>query len=207
MTFEEKLISEENSSGKSTKVDLPILSFATQEEFESWQMLNHTDMKGIWVRFYKKNSGIKSIVYAEALDVALCYGWIDGQLKKYDEASYIQKFTPRRKKSMWSIRNQEHVARLAKEGKMKPSGLMEVERAKADGRWDKAYNSPSNMEVPEDFIQLLSQHPKAFLFFESLNKTNRYTIGYRLQTAKTSETREKRLKEILAMLEKEQKFH
>ena len=156
---------------------------------------------------FKKNSGIKSIVYAEALDVALCYGWIDGLVNKYDEVSYIQKFTPRRAKSMWSIRNQEHVARLAKEGKMKPSGLMEVERAKADGRWDKAYNSPSNMEVPKDFIQLLSQHPKAFLFFESLNKTNRYTIGYRLQTAKTSETREKRLKEILAMLEKEQKFH
>ena len=207
MAFEEKRISEEKNSGKSTKVDLPVLSFATQEEFESWQMHNHTDMNGIWVRFYKKNSGIKTIVYDEALDVALCYGWIDGQLKKYDENSYLQKFTPRRNKSMWSKRNREHVERLQKENRMKPSGIREVEKAKADGRWEKAYDSPGNMTAPEDFIQLLSQNLKAFQFFESLNKTNKYTIGWRLQTAKNPETRETRLKEMLAMMEKEQKFH
>ena len=207
MSFGENQISEENILGKSLKVDLPVLSFSTQNEFESWQEQNHTDMNGIWVRFYKKNSGIKTIVYDEALDVALCYGWIDGQVKKFDEISYLQKFTPRRPKSMWSKRNSEHVERLEKSGKMKPSGILEVERAKADRRWEKAYDSPGKMVVPNDFIQELSKNEKAFQFFESLNKTNKYTIGWKLQTAKNKELRQKRIKEILAMMEKEQKFH
>jgi uncharacterized protein YdeI (YjbR/CyaY-like superfamily) len=207
MSFEEKRIKAENKPPKSTTVDLPILSFTTQNEFENWEEQNHTVLNGIWVRFYKKNSGVKTVTYDEALDVALCFGWIDGQVKRYDEISYIQKFTPRRAKSMWSKRNREHVERLDKAEKMKPSGILEVEKAKADGRWEKAYDSPGNMVVPDDFIQELSKNEKAFQFFESLNKTNKYTIGWRLQTAINIETREKRLKEIVAMMEKEQKFH
>jgi uncharacterized protein YdeI (YjbR/CyaY-like superfamily) len=199
MTNENKLLSE--------KPDLRILSFASQLEFESWLEQNHTETNGIWLRFYKKNSGIETINYDEALDVALCYGWIDGQVKKYDEHSYLQKFTPRRANSMWSKRNKEHVARLEKEGKMKPSGIKEVEKAKTDGRWEKAYDSPGSMVVPDDFILELVKNKKALEFFESLNKTNKYTIGWRLQTAKNEATREKRLKEILMMMENEKKFH
>ena len=151
--------------------DLQILSFNSSVEFENWLELNIINTKGIWVRFFKKNSGIASITYAEALDVALCYGWIDGLLKKHDENSYLQKFTPRRPKSMWSKRNVEHITRLETEGRMKPSGIIEVEKAKRDGRWERAYDSPGKMVVPVDFIELLSKNKKAFEFFESLNKT------------------------------------
>ena len=207
MEFEEKRISEEKNSGKSTKVDLPVLSFATQEEFVSWQMHNHTDMNGIWVRFYKKNSGIKTIVYDEALDVALCYGWIDGQLKKYDETSYIQRFTPRRAKSIWSKRNVGKVENLIQDGKMKPSGLKEFEAAKADGRYESSYDSQGNMIIPTDFLTEIEKNKKAHEFFKTLNKTNLYAIGWRLQTATNPQIRIKRINELIEKLEKEQKFH
>ncbi|MDD4969438.1 MAG: YdeI/OmpD-associated family protein [Paludibacter sp.] len=189
------------------KTDFQILSFDSEEAFESWLDQNHSVAKGIWLRFYKKGSGIPSIVYKEALNVALCYGWIDSQLDKANEASYLQKFTPRRTKSLWSKRNIENVLRLEEEGRMRPSGMVEVEKAKSDGRWEKAYDSPGNMEVPDDFMQELSKNKKAFAFFESLNKTNKYAIGWRIQTAKTDEIRSKRIKDILFMMEKEEKFH
>jgi uncharacterized protein YdeI (YjbR/CyaY-like superfamily) len=192
---------------KEEKKDFEIISFESQQDFENWLEQNHNIVNGIWIQFYKKNSGVKTVVYPDALDIALCYGWIDGQLKKYDEASYIQKFTPRRTKSMWSTRNKDHITRLQNECRMKPSGTMEVERAKADGRWDRAYDSSSNMKIPNDFIQQLSLNKKAFEFFNKLSNTNKYAIGYRLQTAKRPETREKRMKEILSMLENEKKFH
>jgi len=187
--------------------DLQILSFNSSVEFENWLELNIINTKGIWVRFFKKNSGIPTITYAEALDVALCYGWIDGQVKKHDENSYLQKFTPRRPKSMWSKRNVEHITRLETEGRMKSSGIIEVEKAKRDGRWERAYDSPGKMVVPVDFIELLSKNKKAFEFFESLNKTNKYSIGWRLQTAKTPETRQKRIMEIINIMEKGEQFH
>jgi len=189
------------------KSKLQIISFASQNRFESWLEENNSLNEGIWVRFYKKNSLVNSLKYQEALDVALCYGWIDGQVKKYDDLSYIQKFTPRRSKSMWSKRNKDHVSRLENENRMKPSGIREVEKAKNDGRWDKAYDSPGKMIVPDDFILELSKNKKALEFFESLNKTNKYTIGWRLQTAKNAEARGKRMKEILSMMEKGEKFH
>lgn len=189
------------------KTDLQIISFASQKEFEIWQEENHDITEGIWIRFYKKKSGVATIVYDEALDVALCYGWIDGQLKKHDENSYLQKFTPRRPKSMWSKRNKDHVLRLEKEGRMKPSGVKEVEDAKKDGRWERAYDSPGNMTVPEDFMIELSKNKKTLEFFESLNKANKYTIGWRLQTAKNNETRGMRMFEILSMMENGLKFH
>ena len=189
------------------KSELQIISFVSQNRFESWLEENNSLNEGIWVRFYKKNSLVNSLKYLEALDVALCYGWIDGQVKKYDDLSYIQKFTPRRSKSMWSKRNKDHVSRLENENRMKPSGIREVEKAKNDGRWDKAYDSPGKMIVPDDFILELSKNKKALEFFESLNKTNKYTIGWRLQTAKNAEARGKRMKEILSMMEKGEKFH
>lgn len=158
-------------------------------------------------RFLKKNSGVATVTYDEALDIALCYGWIDGQKEKYDENSWLQKFTPRRSKSIWSKRNREHIARLISAGRMKPSGLKEVEAAKADGRWDNAYESPKNMQIPSYFLKELKKNEKAYEFFKSLNKTNTYAIAWRLQTTKKPETREKRMKQLLEMMATGKKLH
>ena len=147
------------------------------------------------------------MTYAEALDEALCYGWIDGQLDKYDEKSWLRKFTPRRPKSVWSKRNIAHIDRMTRAGKMKSAGRKEVEAAKADGRWKRAYDSPSAMQIPADFLKALSQDKKAKAFFATLNKANTYAIAWRLQTAKRPETRAKRLQAILAKLKKGEKFH
>ncbi len=195
------------NKNKEVKPEPPILSFNNTKELTAWMAKQHKVSNGIWIRLFKKNSGMDTITYAEALDVALCYGWIDGQKKTYDEESWIQKFTPRRPKSLWSKRNQEHVARLIKSGRMKAAGLQQVEAAKADGRWEQAYDSSSNMEVPEDFLKKLAKHKKAETFFKTLNKTNTYAIVWRLQTAKKPETREKRMTAILEMLKKGEKFH
>lgn len=191
----------------SNKPELYILSFHASKEFEKWLSKNHSVSNGIWLKFLKKYSGEKTITYAEALDCALCYGWIDGQAKKFDDTSWIQKFTPRRKKSIWSKRNTENVARLIKEKRMKQSGLKEIEAAKKDGRWEAAYDSPSNMSVPADFLKELSKNKKAKEFFDALNKSNTYAIAWRLQTAKKPETREKRMKQMLEMLKKGKKLH
>ncbi|CAN5316300.1 YdeI/OmpD-associated family protein [soil metagenome] len=189
------------------KKDFEILSFKTAKAFEKWLAKNHAMTDGIWIKFFKKDSGEKTLTYKEALDEALCYGWIDGQANKYDDASWIQKFTPRRTRSIWSKRNTEYIERLTKLGKIKQAGLAEVERAKADGRWEKAYDKPSDMTIPGDFLKKLSKDKKAKSFFESLNKTNKYAITWRLQTAKKPETREKRMNLILEMLSKGEKFH
>jgi len=189
------------------KKELQVISFKTQKEFGTWLDKQHGLQEGIWLRYFKKDSKIKTITYAEALDVALCYGWIDGQAKKYDEDSWLQKFTPRRQRSVWSKRNIENVERLIKEGRMKPAGIKEIERAKQDGRWDNAYDSPSKMEIPADFLQELKKDAKAEKFFATLNKSNKYAITWRLQTAKKEETRQRRLKKIMEMLSKGEKFH
>jgi uncharacterized protein YdeI (YjbR/CyaY-like superfamily) len=197
----------ENKIAKTDKTDFPVLFFESQEEWRTWLEKNYISANGVWLRFYKKGSGITSLNYAGALDEALCYGWIDGQSKTFDEKSYLQKFTQRRARSIWSKRNIEHIARLTKDGKMKPSGLKAAEAAKADGRWDMAYDSPGNMSIPEDFLLELSKDKKAFAFFETLNKANTYAISWRLQTAKKPETREKRMKIILGMLSRGERFH
>jgi len=202
-----KLVVHKSFYTMKTKKDQPILSFQTQKKWRDWLHKNHKKSSGIWLRIYKKDSGVKTVTYAQALDEALCYGWIDGQRNKYDEQSYLQKFTPRRKKSIWSKRNTEHIERLTKEGKMHPAGLAEVEAAKADGRWEKAYDSPAAMDIPDDFLKALEKKPKAHAFFKTLNKTNLYSIAWRLQTAKKPETRERRMKAILGMLEEGKKFH
>ncbi len=196
-----------DSNNKSNKPDLPVIPFASQALWEQWLEQNHSISKGIWLQMFKKGSGIASVVYAEALDVALCYGWIDGQLKSIDGLSYMQRFTPRRKRSIWSKRNIEHIARLYNEGRMKLAGIKEAEAAKADGRWEVAYDGRGTMNLPDDFLGRLIKQKDAFDFYESLNKANKYAIAWRIQTAKRSETREKRMKEILEMLIRKEKFH
>ena len=185
---------------------IPTIEFKTSDAFENWLIKNHDNSIGFWLKIFKKDSGEKTISYAEALDVALCYGWIDGQKKAYDEQAYLQKFCPRREKSIWSKINIGHVERLINEGRMKPGGLKAVEKAKANGNWEKAYDSPSKMTIPEDFLKELSKNKKAETFFMSLNKTNLFSIGFRLQTAKKQETREKRMREIIEKLAKGEKF-
>ncbi len=192
---------------KAVKPDLPILTFISDKAFTSWLAKHHKASSGIWMRLFKVKSGVPTITYAEALDVALCYGWIDGQKKSYDAESWLQKFTPRRRKSLWSKRNCEHVERLGRLGLMKAAGIEEVEAAKADGRWDQAYESSSKMTVPADFLNELTKHKKAEAFFKTLNKANVYAIAWRLQTAKKPETRSKRMKVILEMLKRGEALH
>lgn len=195
----------EPENGKQNEI--PVISFEKAEDWRNWLEANHDDEKGIWLRIYKKGTAHHSVNRGAALDEALCYGWIDGQAKKYDNESYLQKFTPRRSRSIWSKINIEHIERLEKEGKMRPPGRKAVEAAKADGRWEAAYDSPKNMEVPEDFITELSKNEKALAFFGTLNKTNRYAIAWRLQTARKPETRERRKQVMLAMMARGEKLH
>ncbi|TGL33377.1 YdeI/OmpD-associated family protein [Leptospira bourretii] len=176
------------------------IEFKTQNKFEAWLNKNYDKSNGIWLKIFKKDSGIKTISYSEALDVALCYGWIDSQKQTFDEQAWLQKFSPRTAKSIWSKVNIGHVERLSNQGKMKPPGLIAVEKAKTDGRWDKAYDSPSKMSVPDDFLLELSKNKKAEEFFKGLNKTNLFSIGFRIHTAKKTETRVKRIKEIIKKL-------
>lgn len=192
---------------KSAKGPPEILPFQNGKAFRDWLEENANISDGIWLKIYKKKSGIASVTYPEALDEALCFGWIDGQLKSIDEKCYMQRFTPRRKKSMWSKRNIENIDRLNREGKMTERGWKEVEAARADGRWERAYDSRSNMTVPDDFLKRLSGNKSAAEFYETLDKTNKFVIGYRLQTAKDKVTREKRIKEILKMLAGKEKFY
>lgn len=185
----------------------PTIEFKSSKLFYTWLDKHHNKLSGIWLRIFKKDSGINTITYAEALDVALCYGWIDGQKKSLDSVSWIQKFCPRGAKSTWSKVNVGHAERLINEAKMKPAGLKAIQNAKADGRWDRAYDSPSKMTIPNDFIELLSKNKTALQFYKTLNKTNLYSIGFRLQTAKKQETREKRMNDIIEKLAKGEKFH
>lgn len=188
--------------------ETPVRSFPSAKEWKQWLATNHgLSDQGIWLRIFKKDSGEETITYDEALDEALCFGWIDGQKKAYDEKSWLQKFTPRRSKSIWSKRNRTRVIQLIEEKRMQASGLKEIEAAKKDGRWDKAYDSPSQMEIPADFLSLLKKDKQAYEFFTTLNKTNTYAIAWRLQTAKKPETREKRMHALLDMMKKGQKLH
>jgi len=187
-------------------MDYEILAFSNQATFRAWLTEHGSNTEGVWLKIYKKGSNVPTISYAEALDEALCFGWIDGQVKKFDEQAYLQKFTPRRKKSMWSKQNIEHVARLTEAGLMMSAGVAEVERAQADGRWQAAYDKPSEMTAPQDFLAALQKHPKAYEFYKTLNKTNTFAIAWRLQTAKTEETRLRRQEKIIALLEAGQKL-
>ena len=184
-----------------------ILSFRSAAEFRKWLAANHRQSDGIWLRIFKKNSGESTITYAEALDEALCFGWIDGQKQRHDEASWRQRFTPRRPKSGWSKINTQHAERLIQAGRMHEADMSQIDAAREDGRWKAAYDSPSKAAIPEDFLAELRRDKKAQAFFDSLNKANRYAIAYRLQTAKKPETRQRRMEMILAMLARGEAFH
>ena len=173
----------------------------------SWLKKNYGRSTGVWLRLAKKDSGLTSISRNEALDVALCYGWIDGMAKSEGDTTWLQKFTPRTKRSIWSKKNRENVQRLIDSGEMQPSGLAEIERAKSDGRWDAAYDSPRTIAVPDDLRQAFEKNKKAAKFFESLDSRNRYAILFRIHNAKKPETRARRINEFVEMLARGDKLH
>jgi uncharacterized protein YdeI (YjbR/CyaY-like superfamily) len=185
----------------------PILQLASPEEWEAWLDAEHASSDGVWLKFAKKGSGVTTVVYAEALDVALCFGWIDSQVMALDERFYLQKFTPRRSKSKWSKINVEKIEALTKAGRMRPAGLEQVELAKADGRWEAAYSSPANMTEPPDLKKALKASPRAAEFWATLNKSNRFAAIYQLEDAKKPETRERRLAKLIAMFERGEKLY
>lgn len=187
------------------KNDRLVEAFPTPEAWESWLDEHHETSPGIWLKLAKKQSGIASVTHPEALEVALCYGWIDGQRNKLDDDWYTQLFTPRRARSKWSKINRAKALALIESGRMRPAGLREVERAKADGRWDAAYDPPSQLSVPEDLEQALAENEQARRFFDTLDRTNRYAILYRVQDAKRPETRARRIEQFVAMLAEQRK--
>jgi uncharacterized protein YdeI (YjbR/CyaY-like superfamily) len=181
--------------------------FSSAELWRAWLDANHAASDGVWLEFAKKGSGETTLTYDEALDAALAYGWIDSQVRRLDERFYLQRFTPRRARSPWSKRNRELAEAMIAAGRMQPAGLAEVERAQADGRWERAYDSPANATVPDDLQAALDASPKAAAFWETLSKQNRYAITYRLQDAKKPETRARRLEQFVAMLERRETLH
>jgi uncharacterized protein YdeI (YjbR/CyaY-like superfamily) len=193
------------STGVGAKV--PVRAFKDAKAWESWLAKNHGDAKGVWMRLAKKNSGAKSITYPEALEIALCYGWIDAQKRGESESAWLQRFMPRAKKSIWSKINTEKALALIASGRMTSAGLDEVVRAKQDGRWEAAYEPASTATVPADFEAELNKNPRARDFFKTISATNRYAILWRLQTAKKAEARTKRMRSFIEMLEKGETIH
>lgn len=187
--------------------DLPIVLFETPQDFERWMTAHYATPAGAWLKLAKKGSGKISVTYGEALDVALCYGWVDSQKRSYDEQYFLQKFTPRRARSIWSKVNVGKIEALTAAGKMQPSGLAAVEAAKASGQWNKAYDSHSTSTIPADFQAALDASPQAKAFYATLKKTNTYAILWRLQTAGTPQTRQARLEKFIGMLERGETIH
>jgi uncharacterized protein YdeI (YjbR/CyaY-like superfamily) len=180
---------------------LPTLPFASEAEWERWLEENHGASDGVWIKMARKNAGVDSVRYPEVLDVALCFGWIDGLRQALDDRYFLQRFTPRRRRSRWSRINRDKAERLIASGRMRPAGLAEVERAKADGRWKAAYEGQRAIAVPDDLERELASRPKAKAFFAELSSRNRYAILYLLEDAKRPETRARRLAKFVAMLE------
>lgn len=188
------------------KDGLPVVLFETEKTWAEWLEQN-AGTAGVWVRLAKKASGIKSIDYFQALEVALCYGWIDGIKKTWDDVSWVQRFSPRKPVSKWSKINKEKVLKLIEEGKMKPSGLATIEIAKKKGTWDTAYDSQKNTIMPDDLKAELDKNPEAAAFYNTLNSVNRYAIIYRLQTSLNPEIRFKKLAQFIEMLNRKEKIH
>jgi uncharacterized protein YdeI (YjbR/CyaY-like superfamily) len=191
----------------SSSAEQPIKEFRTRAAWVKWLERNHGEEAGVWMKFAKKGTGVTTVTYAEALEVALCYGWIDAQAKGFDETYYLQRFLPRRKRSKWSKINRESATRLIESGMMRPPGLAEVERAKADGRWEAAYDSAAGATVPEDLERALARNKKAREFFATLSSANRYAILYRIQDAKRAETRARRITQFVEMLARGETIH
>ena len=186
---------------------LPILSFETQADWEAWLEENHATAKGVWLKLAKKGSGKTTLDRAQALENALCFGWIDGQADKFDEQYWLQRYSPRRPKSIWSKINVDQALALIAQGKMRPAGLRQVELAQADGRWEAAYEPPSRISVPDDLQAELDANPQALAFFNTLNSTNRYAILFRIHQAKRPETRTARIKKFIDMLNRQEKIY
>ena len=193
--------------GMDVRQGLPVIAFASPPEWEAWLEANHATSKGLWLKIAKKGAGVETVTYDQALEVALCYGWIDGQKNTFDDRFWLQRFTPRGPRSKWSRVNRDKASELLRQGKLKPAGVAEVERAQRDGRWEAAYESQSSSTVPDDLRAALDQHPKAKAFFDTLDRANRYAILYRLGDAKRPETRARRLAQYVAMLEEGRKLH
>lgn len=185
----------------------PIRAFKDAKVWESWLGKNQTDINGVWMRIAKKASGKKSVTYPEALEVALCYGWIDGLKRPESETTWLQRFTPRRPRSGWSKINRDKALALIECGRMQSGGLQEIERAKKNGRWDAAYSSPGAAAMPADFKKELNRHPAAKAFFKTISRTNTYAIIWRIETAKKPETRARRIRMLIDMLEKGETIH
>lgn len=190
-----------------TKQGLPILSFPSPKKWEEWLAKNHDTSKGLWLKISKKGVEPVTVNYAEALEGALCQGWIDGQKGALDDQFWLQRFTPRGPRSPWSKINQEKALALIEAGRMQPAGLAEVEKAQGDGRWERAYASQSKAEVPDDLQAELDRNPEAAAFFATLNGANRYAVLYRVQEAKKPETRARRIEKFIGMLNRGEKVH
>jgi uncharacterized protein YdeI (YjbR/CyaY-like superfamily) len=186
---------------------LEILQLKSQKDWKKWLDKNHTQADGVWLKFAKKNSGETTVSYGEAVETGLCYGWIDSQAKTLDGKFYLQRFTPRRAKSIWSKINREKIEKLIADGKMKPAGLAQIEAAKADGRWAAAYSSASTIQVPADFQKALDKNKAAADFFAKLSSSNRYAILFRLENTKRAETRSANIQKYIQMLADGIKFH
>ncbi len=190
-----------------TRADLPVVPFASRDAWAAWLEEQHATSDGLWLKLAKKGAGIDTVTYHQAVEVALCYGWIDGQVRKFDESYWLQRFTPRRTRSKWSKINRQRAIELIEKGEMKPAGLREVERARADGRWDAAYDAQSTAQVPEDLRRALEKNEAAREFFARLNSANRYAILYQIQDAKKPETRARRIAKYVAMLREGKKIY
>ncbi|BAH54525.1 YdeI/OmpD-associated family protein [Rhodococcus opacus] len=188
-------------------VELSVEYFTGQAEFREWLAVHHASSPGIWLKMAKKGSAHSSIDYGAALEVALCYGWIDSQVRRVDEHFFVQRFTPRSSRSPWSKRNREFAEKLAEAGLLEPAGVAEVERARADGRWDRAYAGQKAAEIPQDFLAALARNPEAEAFYATLDSHNRYAVYYRLQDAKRPETRARRIEKFVQQLAERRKFH
>lgn len=186
---------------------LPIRHFEQQQEWSAWLAENHDTSSGVWLKLAKKGADAQSVSYGEAVEMALCFGWIDGQKQAHSEQFWLQKFTRRSDKSIWSKINKEKALALAETGAMRPAGLKEIERAKSDGRWDAAYDPPSKATVPDDFQAALDGNARAKDFFGKLDGRNRYAVLFRIQAAKKPETRAKRISQFVQMLERHEKVH
>ncbi len=192
---------------KSKSDHAPIRLFTTQSAWAAWLEKNHRKSPGLWLRLAKKGSDLQSVNYAEALEVALCYGWIDGQKRGKSEDAWLQRFLPRSTKSIWSKINRDKVVALIASARMKGAGLEAVEAAKRDGRWDAAYDSPKGATVPADFQAALNVSPRALEFFQALDGANRYAVLFRIQTVKKAETRARKIREFIEMLERHERIH
>jgi uncharacterized protein YdeI (YjbR/CyaY-like superfamily) len=206
-TVTTKVATKEAAKKAAPAGEVPIMAFASQQAWADWLEANHASSRGLWLKLAKKASGVASVTYADAVEAALAWGWIDGQKQAHDAAAWLQKFTPRRPKSLWSKINRDKAEALIAAGKMRAPGLAEVERARQDGRWDSAYDPASRATVPDDLAAALAANPRAAALFATLNAANRYAVLFRVQTARKPETRARNIAQLVEMLARNETIH